>query len=168
MEAAVEIEALTPCAFSPFGAVMSAPTREPDIASEFNRYWDQVVPFRVVGIPKIGFLRVRSRAVSVSWLERHLAHTQALIPLGGHPCVIAVALQAAAAPESTDVRVLLLDHSTGVVLDNGSWHHPLFPVVPGTEIMLLLASETMDTDMHMVQLPAQVGLWLWSEGEGDA
>ena len=160
MEAAVEIEALTPCAFSPFGAVMSAPTREPDIASEFNRYWDQVVPFRVVGIPQIGFLRVRSRPLVVSWLERHLAHTQAFIPLGGHPCVIAVAPPATASPVSADVRAFLLDGSTGVVLDEGTWHHLVFPLVPETDVILLLAQDTKDTDMHIVQLPAPVRLWL--------
>jgi ureidoglycolate lyase len=152
----IQIESLTAQTFAPFGAIIAPPDREPDITTEFNRYWDGAAPFRVQGVPQIAFLRVFQRSLVVPSFERHFTHTQAFIPLRGHPLVFVLAPPSEGEPDLDRVRAFLLDGTTGVVLHEGTWHHLLFPLVPEAHVLLLLQEGTKETDMHVTQLPEPV------------
>jgi ureidoglycolate lyase len=156
----IRVEPLTKEAFAPFGAIIAPPPRDPDIETPFNRYWDGVAPFRVQGAPQIAFLRVFWRSLVVPSLERHFTHTQAFIPLCGHPLVFVLAPPSEGGPELDRARAFLLDGSAGVVLHEGTWHHLLFPLVPEAHVLLLLEEGTKEHDMHVEQLPESIEVHL--------
>ena len=151
------ISSLTAAGFSSFGCVIETPSRNPDIATKDNRYWDGVVPFRATGIPQVGFLEVYWRPLIVSAIEQHHTHTQAFIPLGGVSLIQVVAppgTNPAVDPEA--LRAFFLDGTKGVLLHEGTWHALLFPLAPVAHIMLLLQEGTKEHDMHVVTLPEPV------------
>jgi ureidoglycolate hydrolase len=95
-------------------------------------------------------LRTPYLGLRFSKLERHFNLTQAFVPLGGSPAVLAVAppgpADRGALPRPDQVRAFLLDGTTGYALARGTWHSldrfPLYP--PCTQWVIITDRETQD------------------------
>jgi ureidoglycolate lyase len=143
----VTIEPLTEEAFAPFGQVIAAKARAPDFRTESGTEgW--AVDFRA-GRPLVMLLRTPYRGLRFWKLERHFTLTQAFLPLGGSPAVVAVAPPSpdrSAIPDPADVRAFLLDGSCGYALAPGTWHSldrlPLY--APDTRWVIITDHETQD------------------------
>lgn len=144
---------LTREAFAPFGEIIDMPSRPPDILTEQNRYWDDVVRYDVGGVAEVAFLEVYRRPFRFHTMERHLTHTQGFIPLEGKPMLFALAPHSdRPEPDPAQVRAFYLDGKRGVMLHVGTWHHLLFPLDASSRAVLLLRQGTRLDDMNVVDL----------------
>jgi ureidoglycolate hydrolase len=94
-------------------------------------------------------------------LERHFSVTQTFVPLGGAPCVVAVApptdpTDRNALPETSDLRAFLLDGSTGYLMWRGTWHsptrYPLYPAQSGYAAkFLVITDQRINQEMKAVK-----------------
>ena len=118
----LKVERLAPEAFAPFGEVLAAGEREPDFRGINSVGWRS--GFASDSPAEVMFYRSRSAGLRFNVLERHHQVTQAFVPLGDTPSVIAVAAPTAldAVPEPEDLRAFLLDGTAGYVLRAGTWH----------------------------------------------
>lgn len=140
----IDVAQLNEEAFAPFGAVLAAKGRAPDFTGLSSVGWK--AGFTCGGLPELMVYSSRYTGMRFTMLERHFDVTQAFIPLGRVPAVVAVAAPTARAqlPEPGDVQAFLLDGSAGYVLRRGTWHSldrfPLYP--PSAEIVILTARAT--------------------------
>jgi ureidoglycolate lyase len=142
----VRIEPLTAAAFAPFGRLIAARDARADYrAASGTQGWS--VPFES-GRPLLSVLRTPYLELRFTKMERHLHVSQAFVPLGGAPAVVAVAAPTPdrSLPRVEDIRAFLLDGSTGYVLHLGTWHsldrYPLAP--PETTFLMITDHETQN------------------------
>lgn len=137
-------EPLSEEAFAPFGALLAVRGGEPDFRGAASDGW--IAGFSVRGRPQVMVLRTRYGPLSFSRLERHLGVTQAFVPLGGSPAVLAVAPPSDSPPTPAAVRAFVLDGTAGYVLHAGTWHsldrYPLSP--PGCDWVMITDEETTE------------------------
>jgi ureidoglycolate lyase len=143
----IPIEPLSEAAFAPFGAVVGALAAPPVFRAGAMDTWR--APFEVDGPMQMTFNRYQRQPLAFSKLERHLAVTQAFLPIGGAASIMVVAPRTDqadpnAAPSPDAVRAFRLDGDKGVVLWRGVWHAlARFPVdAPHVDIVLLTGAET--------------------------
>ena len=157
----LKIELLTEEAFAPFGQIISAKDQPPDFRGGGGTLgWS--IDFQA-GKPLVTFLRTPFQGMAFTKMERHFNLTQAFIPLGGSPAVVAVAPPAEpgdreAIPKPDQVRAFLLDGSKGYALSRGTWHSldrfPLYP--PHTNFVMITDHETQ---LDLTQAYAGQGGW---------
>ena len=143
------VEPLTEATFRPFGQVIGEGTAAPDFRGEQGTLgWS--VDWRG-GRAKIAYLRTPYQGLGFRKLERHLDLTQAFIPMGGSPAIVAVAAPTdpgnrEAVPPPTTVRAFRLDGSVGYALHKGTWHsldrYAIGP--PDTRWVIITDHETAD------------------------
>jgi ureidoglycolate lyase len=76
-------------------------------------------------------------------MERHFQHTQVFMPLAGKPFVAVMAPPSAGElPALDQVRAFLFDGSAGFSLHLGTWHEFPFAVEDGTDLVVILSSQT--------------------------
>ena len=143
----VAVEALSASAFEPFGTIIGAQTGPPALDWGTLQTW--MAPFDVDGPTQMTLCRYHREPVEWSQMERHLAVTQAFLPLGGIASVMVVAppsdpADRTALPPPDSVRAFHMDGSAGVVLRRGTWHAlRRFPVgAPLIDIVLLTGRDT--------------------------
>ncbi|HWS27540.1 MAG TPA: ureidoglycolate lyase [Xanthomonadales bacterium] len=133
----LKVEALTPEAFAPFGAVIDAAAARKVFAinqGSTQRYHALATVELVGGSTAISLARAQPFALplSISMLERHPLGSQAFIPLHGTRWVIVVA----DSPEATP-RAFLADRGQGVQYHRGTWHHPLLALDQGGDFLIV-------------------------------
>jgi len=87
----------------------------------------------------------------LSRLERHFNVTQAFVPLGSGPALLAVAAStdAATIPRPEEVRAFLIDGSCGYVLKRGTWHSPdRYPVQRGESRVVMVTSRSTQDELE--------------------
>lgn len=140
----VRAEPLTVGAFRPFGDVISVEAGE-----RFQRhtYKGPLAVYKSVAIDsdhpvELLVMEGQIREFRVKFLERHLEITQSLIPLAGHPFLVAVAAPDCelehGLPVLDAIRAFMVPGHAGVHLHRGTWHEPPFPLVDGA--LSLIAS----------------------------
>lgn len=109
-------------AFEPFGEVLAPGEVEPDFFGINSVGWR--ASFASDSPAEVMFYRSNYAGLRFHMLERHHAVTQAFVPLGKTPSVIAVATPTGAdeMPDPGDLRAFLLDGTAGYVLKAGTWH----------------------------------------------
>jgi ureidoglycolate lyase len=128
----ITVEPLTAEAFRPHGELLGPDQRAPDFTGLNSVGWRS--SFHSDSPPEVMFYRSSYSGMRFSTLERHHAVTQAFVPLGNTPSVVAVAAPTSGTepPQPSDVRAFLLDGTVGYVLHTGTWHSldrfPLFRV----------------------------------------
>jgi ureidoglycolate lyase len=121
----ITVEPLSEASFAPFGAVIGAGEAGPVLSVATMETWK--VPFEVEDAAEVIFCRFHRQEPVFSMLERHLAVTQAFLPLAGRRSIMVVApptdeSDRNAGPEPGAVRAFLLAGDEGVVLHRGTWH----------------------------------------------
>jgi ureidoglycolate hydrolase len=143
----VNVEPLTEEAFEPFGAVVGAGNRPPAFDADTMQTWK--APFEVDGALEMTICRYLREPIAWSRMERHLAVTQAFLPLAGVGSVMVVApptdpCRRDAVPPPETVRAFRMAGEVGVVLWRGTWHAlRRFPVgAPHADFVLLTGRDT--------------------------
>jgi ureidoglycolate lyase len=140
----VKVQMLTPEAFAPFGEVLALRGAPPDFTGISSVGWKS--GFTCNGPSEVMLYSSRYSGLRFTMLERHHTVTQAFVPLGRVPAVVAVAATTPAGthPRPEDVHAFLLDGTAGYVLHRDTWHSldrfPLYP--PSAEIVIITARET--------------------------
>jgi ureidoglycolate lyase len=152
----VTVSPLTEEAFAPFGEVLAAPERDPDFTGISSAGWR--ASFESDSPPEVMVYRSRYSGLRFTVLERHLAVTQAFIPLGPVPAVVAVAPPTPGddPPDPSDVRGFILDGTAGYVLKTGAWHSPdRYPRYPPSADVVIITDRA--TQHELESLPG--GPW---------
>ena len=143
----VAVETLTAAAFEPFGSIIGGGSGPPALDWGTLQTW--MTPFDVDGPTQMTLCRYHREPLEWSQMERHLAVTQAFLPLGGVASVMVVAppsdlADRTALPPPASVRAFHMDGSAGVVLRRGTWHAlRRFPVgAPLIDMVLLTGRDT--------------------------
>lgn len=140
----VQVELLTPEAFAPFGEVLSARDDPPDFIGFESVGWRSM--FSCQSEPEVMFYRSHYSGLRFHSLERHFQVSQAFIPLGRVPAVIAVAAPGEEPPDPQDVHGFLLDGTAGYILHPGTWHapdrYPLYP--PESDVVMITDRDTQN------------------------
>jgi ureidoglycolate hydrolase len=133
----IKVEPMEPDTFNPFGTLIHAGGRPPDFRGGGQSVgW--AVPFESDGRPQVTVVTSPFQGLRFGKLERHFGVTQAFIPFGGSPAVVAVAAPAPhpdrdLVPRPEDVRAFLIDDRKGYLLKRGTWHAlDRFPLHPPT------------------------------------
>ncbi|MGE0724598.1 MAG: ureidoglycolate lyase [Alphaproteobacteria bacterium] len=141
------VEPLTEEAFRPFGAIVGAAEAPAPFRLGTMETWK--TPFEATGAVEMTVCRYHREAIEWSRMERHLAVTQAFLPLAGVATLMAVAPPSAeddpsAAPPPDAMRAFRMDGAVGVMLWRGTWHAlRRFPIAaPFADIVLLTGRET--------------------------
>ncbi len=121
----IPVEPLTEGSFAPFGAIVGALAAPPALRLDTMATWK--APFAVDGAMEMTVCRYFSQPMRLTVLERHLAVTQAFLPLGGTACVMVVApptdlAKPDDAPPPGSLRAFRMEGGAGVVLHRGTWH----------------------------------------------
>jgi ureidoglycolate hydrolase len=143
----VAIEPLTPVNFKPFGTIVGADAGPPALRWDTLTTWK--TPFEVDGEMQMTLCRYQREPVRWHKMERHLAVTQAFLPLAGVQSIMVVApltdpSNRLAAPPPATMRAFRMDGTQGVILARGTWHAlRRFPLeAPYIDIVLLTGRDT--------------------------
>ncbi len=143
----IKVEPLTQESFSSFGQVIQTGGREPDLRGASGmQMWG--LDFHVEGTIQLALVHVPFQGLGLKPIEQHHDVSQAFIPMGGPPSVVAVAASTGpdSAPRPGDIRAFLLDGTQGYILNVDTWHSldrlPVCP--PGADWIILTEKETSD------------------------
>jgi ureidoglycolate lyase len=120
-------EPLTAAAFAPFGQVIQASDEavKIDINQGHAIRYDALAEVDVAdggGVPVISIFRAKPLAELVlKSFERHPLGSQAFMPLGAHPYLVAVAPPGEFEPAA--IRLFRAEPDQGVQYGKGVWHH---------------------------------------------
>lgn len=149
----IRVELLTEEAFAPFGEIISAKHRPPDFRGAGGTLgW--AIDFQS-GTPLVMMLQTPYQGLTCKKMERHLNLTQAFIPLGGAPAVVAVAPPTdpndrSAIPRPDQIRAFLLDGTKGYALARGTWHSlDRFPLYPPESRFVILTDRETAADLEL-------------------
>lgn len=91
----------------------------------------------------ISVVRLERRPLELVYMERHWKHTQAFLPLGGKPFVLALAPPADGETPALDaIRAFRFDGTAGFCMKIGCWHEFPFALENDTDIAVILRKET--------------------------
>jgi ureidoglycolate lyase len=130
----VQVEQLSPEAFSPFGVVMEAKGERRSI----DLYGGTVDVYTAGSIDadvpvEVFMSRSSVRKLRVHFLERHMLLAQTFVPLCGTPFIVCVARPDAEEDEHgiplvEEVRAFVVPGDTALTIHRGTWHEPPFPL----------------------------------------
>lgn len=119
---------LTSEAFAPYGDVIEATdvVEQREINEGFTRRFHDLADINVTsdnGKPGVSIFRSRPRTMplTLAMMERHPKSSQAFIPLGDSPYIVAVA--PAGNLDPANIEVFLASSDQGVNYRAGTWHH---------------------------------------------
>ena len=145
----VALEPLREATFRPFGRIVGVDAEPPAVAFDGMHTWK--APFDADGAAEMTICRYFRQPIAWSRMERHLAVTQAFLPLAGVETALVVApptdpTQRDALPPPDSVRAFHMDGSVGVLLWRGTWHAlRRFPLrAAHADIVLLTGRATQD------------------------
>lgn len=150
----LDAQPLTPEAFAEYGQVLGPSGRPPDIAKGHLDYWHHLAEVGFTERPVWGLLRVRTRPMVLTELERHSFAHEVFVPLGSGVSVMPFALGGnpdvpGGQPDLATLRLFRLDGTAAVVVGRGVWHAPAFPVTSEADFLLALEARTPDRDLDI-------------------
>ena len=139
-------EPATAEALAPFGAIIGSASGARPVAVDFYKgavKMSYPARFECDHPVEITLASLDPRAGEVRYMERHAQHTQAFIPLGGKPFIAVMAPPCEGdLPDLAQVRAFRFDGSAGFAMHRGTWHEFPFAIEAGTEIAVILSSQT--------------------------
>ncbi len=159
-------EAVTSRSFEPFGMLLRSGSQDTTFRGRGSEGWSVDL---VAERPQLLMLHYRHQPVVIEVVERHLAVTQAAVPLGGASYILVVAEPASDATERqldprnwkerTTFRAFVFDGVTGYMLHRNVWHavdrYPLSD--KGADFVLITDGKTTD---ELVGQASQPGMCL--------
>lgn len=138
------LEPATAEALAPFGWMLGS--RDDVPSRRLNFYPGEMrspCEFVIDSEADVSVVRLEKRPFELVYMERHWKHTQAFLPLGGKPFVLALAPPAEGeVPALEAIRAFRFDGSAGFCMRVGCWHEFPFALEDGTDIAVILRKET--------------------------
>ena len=142
----VRVEAATPESVARFGQLLGVHDHVKPLPVGFYEGKVSVyapVEFQSDEETQLHLATVNRREMQVQWMERHFKHTQTFIPLEGKAFVVVLAPpNDDDLPDLAQVRALLFDGSCSLTMKRGTWHEFPFALVDGSNVIVILRSET--------------------------
>lgn len=151
-EQRLRVEAATPAGIEPFGRLLASNAGAPRMDLGYYAgavFTSRPVDFSCDSTTDISLASLRPRPLQVRYLERHFQHTQTFIPLGGKPWLAVLAPAGHdEMPDLAAARAFRFAGDTGLCLHRGTWHEFPFPVEDGTDMIVILSSQTTEDLRH--------------------
>ena len=154
----LQIEALTPDAFAPFGQVVEQPGHAPNAIGPGWQWWGETALLAANNRPYgVGYLALAPAELRFDWAERHMQTAELVIPTGG-ACLVYVAPpdhpdQPDRLPPLERFRVFRVRQGQGVLLHPGVWHGAPLAVDRPLNVVVLLLQQTGSVDTSVVRFP---------------
>lgn len=144
----LHLQRATPESVAPFGRILGYDPAVAPMPIDF--YGGRVKVRRVVDFisddqTELPVVTADRRPLDVRWMERHFKHTQAFIPLGGKPFIVAMApANDRELPDLDAVAAFHFDGSAGFMLNIGTWHEFPFVLQDQTHLIVVLRKEATE------------------------
>lgn len=140
------IEEATPEALAPFGQVIGRVGGVEPVSVDFYKgavKMSYPARFSCDHPVEITVAHMDRRPGEVRYMERHFQHTQAFLPLAGKSFIAVMAPPCNGdLPDLSQVRAFRFDGSAGFAMHLGTWHEFPFAIEDGTDLVVLLSSQT--------------------------
>lgn len=140
------IEPASAEALAPFGDIIGRQAPAKPVSVDFYKgavLMSYPTKFRSEHPVELTLAQLDRRPGEVRYLERHFQHTQAFLPLGGKPFVAVMAPPTDGdLPDLSQVRAFRFDGTAGFAMHVGTWHEFPFAVEDGTDLVVVLSSQT--------------------------
>lgn len=153
----VHVEALTPRAFEPFGALLDLPVEGGP--GRFDRQ-APLSDLRGGLAPNVALIRAAAEPLPslIERMERHPFSTQLFAPLGmAARFLVVVAPGGVDGPDLAGLRAFCCEGARAIAYKPGIWHHPLLSLVP-CRFLMLVHEDGGDDDTHWFDLDEPVAL----------
>ncbi|MEM8916902.1 MAG: ureidoglycolate lyase [Pseudomonadota bacterium] len=149
----IRLEPLTRAAFAPFGWLLEGGSGPPSFTRPGLEHWR--FPFEADAPFRLQVMRYHRQALQLSRLERHIAVTEARMPVAANRAVLVVADDKGDRdPEPETVRAFLLDGSAGIMFKQGTWHGlDCFPVDGPHADFLFLTDQATEAEIEAQPTP---------------
>ena len=147
----LKVEPITAAAFASYGTLIEAA----EDGKLFGPDEAQLVLTR--GTPRFYVMRLKQRDKAFRHITRHLAVTQCLASVGGHPWLLAVAPpdapdDPAASPDISKIRAFSVPGHAAVALHRSTWHAGPFFDQKTLDFFNLELADTNQIDHHNCML----------------
>ncbi len=166
----IRTEALTPDAFAPYGAVVTAergdvPVKVANQGTARRYNWLGALTNLRPDSARLNLcvFRCAPRAdwpFRVDILERHRHSTQVVIPMNADRYVVLAARPGTATPDLTTLRAFTATSRQGVAYLPGTWHHPLLALSHETDFGVAVWEDETDGDCDIHELPEDQRAWI--------
>lgn len=140
------VELATAEALAPFGAIIGRQAPVTPVSVDFYKgavKMSYPARFLCEHPVEVTLAQMDRRPGEVRYMERHFQHTQAFLPLAGKPFVAVMAPPCdGELPGLSQVRAFHFDGTAGFAMHLGTWHEFPFAVEDGTDLVVLLSSQT--------------------------
>ena len=157
----IQARVIDAAAFAPFGIVIDAGSRIPEIINDgtTERHSD-LAQLDVLGErdPVLGIYVARARhfPMTIARLERHRRAAQVFIPLGRHAFIVIVA-PGENAPRWDRLAAFVTQPGQGVALKRGCWHHGLVALGDGDRFAVIEGGDYR-RDTEEIEAPGVIEL----------
>lgn len=152
------LQDLDEIAFSRFGSIVDAPSRNHDAAGPGWSWWAETAFLPSDARPYgIGYLTLEPVPLVFDWAERHLRTMEMIIPVRGD-CVIHVAPANPSTnidrdPRPEEFQAFRIRQGQAVILKPGVWHAAPFALQENSAALVLLLEHTGRDDLTLVRFP---------------
>ena len=153
----LRVEPITQSEFAPYGTLL-LPAEDGKLFGS-----DDAQLTLSNGLPRFYIMTLPARDMGFRHITRHLAVTQCLASVGGHPWVIAVAPpdepdNPQAKPDTSKLRAFRIQGDQAIMLSRSTWHIGPFFEENKASFFNLELSDTNQTDHHSCYLDRDFGL----------
>jgi len=140
------LELATPEALASFGELVGPDTSK--AMSQTGFYGEAVEQFQKPQFTSdadtcLSVVRVHVRPLEVTWMERHLKHTQVFIPLNTKSYAVVVAPPSTSElPNLVQARAFKFYGDKGFMMNIGTWHEFPFSLDGTLDMVVILRNET--------------------------
>lgn len=145
----VQCRLLTRERFEPYGRLIDKPGRPGDVERDYLSWWGGLYDLDFQDRASLGVLQIKRRPFIIDQMERHIKGVEVFIPVSG------VSIMPFADPEDiTKCEAFIVDGTSGIVINEGVWHFPPFPVTELMEFVLTVRKDTSD-DLEIRDIPGK-------------
>ncbi|WP_332610000.1 ureidoglycolate lyase [Achromobacter sp. ESBL13] len=150
----LEVNDLTPQAFTPYGWMLGKPIPDgngvPLFSNAATDFWQEhVFNTGAGGDAEVLWVNYRSRATDIASLEKHLLTQQAIVPLTGTIIQVVASSNADGSPDLTTLAAFRVPQGQGICMRPGCWHATRVIGAEVTCLMLTRRSTTLDLIQHL-------------------
>lgn len=160
----IKVQTLNKKAFEPFGDIIGKQDDKPTLSDDDFAYWPGLSDIQLTN--NIGQLSVlelkRPRPFVCEKLECHLYCSEAIIPLEGQSIgIFGLSKNSNEDDFQIDlnsIKAFIFDGTKGVNIKKGVWHWLPYPLSEKVYLVVILAKETHNNDLQIVDLREKYNL----------
>lgn len=136
--------------FKEFGFVIQKQDRNPDLQSEYCKWWGYQGSLNVTGEISAAFMDIKEREMVMSDMEYHNDSEELISLLGDGELIIPVA--PAGKLDEKKIKAFIIDAKKAIIFNKGVKHSLPFPIDRDVNIMVLFKKSTVINDICIDKL----------------